>query len=107
MIGQHAELMPSVKTRVPFVNLKRAVCEHFCLSFNLISSPSRLQAISRPRQILAWLARKYTKLSFLDIGARLGGRDHTTIMYAVKEIDRMIIDDPIIAKHVAAIEVML
>lgn len=61
---------------------------------------TRRRDIVRPRQIVMWIARHATKLSLPDIGQRLGGYDHTTVMHGVNIIEKMMEDDPEYAKHV-------
>ena len=51
-------------------------------------SRNRSKKYSYPRQIAMYLARKYTDLSFHDIGREFGKRDHTTVVYAIKLIER-------------------
>lgn len=61
---------------------------------------TRLRSVSRPRQIVMYIARHYTKLSLNAVGERLGGFDHTTIMYGTLVIERMMEEDPQFNKHV-------
>ena len=55
-----------------------------------LTSSKRFASIVRPRQVAAYLARRLTSRSTTEIGKRLGGRDHTTIIHAVRAIDKHI-----------------
>ena len=52
-------------------------------------SKKRTRAIARPRQVAMWLCREVTSHSFPEIGDAFGGRDHTTVIHAVKTIDAL------------------
>jgi chromosomal replication initiator protein len=54
-----------------------------------------------------YLCKKLTKRSLPDIGRRFGGRDHTTVMHAVKRIDQLRAEDPILDGRVKALEAKL
>lgn len=59
-----------------------------------LASDRRRAPLVRARQVACWLMRHHTTLSFPQIGARLGGRDHTTILHAVRKIDELRDRDP-------------
>ena len=52
-------------------------------------SARRARAVARPRQIAMYLAKRLTPRSLPEIGRRFGGRDHTTVIHAVKQIERL------------------
>lgn len=64
------------------------------LSLDEILSDSRSRQIARPRQIVYWLARELTSLSCVQIGRRMLGRDHSTIVSGIRQIDRLMAHDP-------------
>jgi len=74
-------------------NIQKVVSEHFGLNIKELLGKKRTRAIARPRQIAMHIARKLTSLSYPEIGAAFGGRDHSTVMHAVDTIDKMIVDD--------------
>ena len=76
-----------------------ATCEHFMIKMADLKSERRDRSIARPRQIAMYLAKELTTKSLPEIGA-VFGRDHTTIMHAVKQINSLIHSDPSIAEHV-------
>lgn len=71
----------------------RVVCAHYSVTRREINSQRRTEDVVRPRQVAMYLAKALTPLSYPDIGRRLGGRDHTTILHAVKKIEKLIKSD--------------
>jgi len=80
-------------------NIQKTVAEYYKIRIADLSSKSRRQSVTRPRQIAMSLARELTSLSFPDIGDAFGGRDHTTVINAcnrvnnLKEADSKIAED--------------
>lgn len=72
---------------VPVETIKRRVAAFFDLSLEDLVSQRRHRAVARPRQIAMYFCKRLTRRSFPDIGQRFGGRDHTTVMHAVKRIE--------------------
>jgi chromosomal replication initiator protein len=70
-------------------------------------SPSRVRRIARPRQIAMYLARQLTKMSYPQIGRRLGGRDHTTILHGNRKIIRMLRETNTMAFEVEGVREIL
>ena len=70
-------------------------------------SRERTRTIAEARHLAAWLLRNRTRLSFLEIGAVLGGRDHTTIMAAVRAHARRSASDTYLAQAEAAVVELL
>lgn len=69
--------------------IQRAVAKQFGVSMEELLSKRRARAIARPRQVAMYLAKMLTTRSLPDIGRRFGGRDHTTVIHAVKRIDQL------------------
>ncbi|MDO9364634.1 MAG: helix-turn-helix domain-containing protein [Sphingopyxis sp.] len=67
----------------------RLVYEHTGISQREIKSDRRTRDVVRPRMIACWLMRRCTTLSLPVIGRKLGGRDHTTVLHAVRVIDAL------------------
>jgi chromosomal replication initiator protein len=73
--------------------IQQAVCEAFSITVDELLSNSRAARLVWPRQVAMYLARENTDLTFPDIGRRFGGRNHTTVMHAVKRTaDRLTTD---------------
>ena len=80
--------------RVTVDDIQKAAAEHFGLKQADLISACRTRAIARPRQAAMWLAKQLTTRSLPDIGRRFGGRDHTTVLHAVRRIDELRANDP-------------
>ncbi len=70
-------------------NIQKTIAEYFKIRVTDLSSKSRKQSITRPRQIAMTLARELTSQSFPEIGDAFGGRDHTTVINACKRIKEL------------------
>lgn len=68
--------------------IQKVVAEHFKLKVSDLKSKNRQRALSVPRQIAMFLSRIRTQSSFPEIGTYFGGKDHTTVMHAVKKIEK-------------------
>jgi len=71
----------------------KAVAEHYGVKVSDLRSDRKHKVVATPRQMAMYLLRELTNCSFPDIGRRFGGRDHTTVMYAVKKIEKKLPDD--------------
>ena len=89
--------------RVTVDEIQKAVCEHFALKQVDLLSQRRTRAVARPRQVAMYLAKTLTTRSYPDIGRRFGGRDHTTVLHAVRQIERFRAEDPAMAADVEAL----
>jgi chromosomal replication initiator protein len=80
-------LAPSIEA------IQDAVCEAFAISREELLSSSRATRLVWPRQIAMYLARETTQLTLPDIGRRFGGRNHTTVMHAVRRTAEKVAGD--------------
>jgi chromosomal replication initiator protein len=80
--------------------IQKVVSEHYGLKQADLISERRARAVARPRQVAMWLAKQITTRSLPDIGRRFGGRDHTTVLHAVRRIDALKDEDAAIARDV-------
>jgi chromosomal replication initiator protein len=67
--------------------IQAVVCEQYGLTEDELLSTSRAVRVTRPRQLAMYLARKHTKASLPAIGAAFGGRNHTTVLHAIKRVE--------------------
>jgi chromosomal replication initiator protein len=86
---------PGTGAQQPSIQLiQQLVCEHFGLTGAELLSTSRASRIAGPRQLAMYLARTHTDASLPAIGAAFGGRNHTTVMHAVRRVEQRIGSDP-------------
>jgi chromosomal replication initiator protein len=73
--------------------IQDAACQHFGLSAEELLSASRTARVTWPRQVAMYLARELTTESLPAIGRHFGGRDHTTVLHALRRTEARIISD--------------
>jgi chromosomal replication initiator protein len=83
--------------------IQAVVCEHYGLTADELVSTSRAARIARPRQLAMYLARTSTKASLPAIGAAFGGRNHTTVLHAVRKVEQLVSTDPDVDDAVQAL----
>jgi len=67
-------------------------------------SKRRHKSVTVPRQVGMWLSRKHTRFSLEEIGGYFGGRDHTTVMHAIRSIDQKREDNPLFLREIGRLE---
>ncbi|MDD9951081.1 MAG: chromosomal replication initiator protein DnaA [Zetaproteobacteria bacterium] len=78
----------SAPKQIEVSHIQKKVAEHFKVRLGDLKSAKRHRHLSLPRQVAMFLSRKYTEASFPEIGKKFGGKNHTTVMHAVKKIDQ-------------------
>ncbi|MEI9964881.1 MAG: chromosomal replication initiator protein DnaA [Caulobacteraceae bacterium] len=86
--------------RITVDDIQKAAAEHFGLKQADLLSERRNRAVARPRQAAMWLCKQLTTRSLPDIGRRFGGRDHTTVLHAVRRIEELKAGDPVLAADI-------
>lgn len=81
----------------------KAVSEHYGVKVGELRSDRKHKVIALPRQVCMYLMRQLTPCSFPDIGRRFGNRDHSTVMYAVKKIEKKIAEDVSLRNSIEAL----
>ncbi|WP_307350670.1 chromosomal replication initiator protein DnaA [Caulobacter ginsengisoli] len=89
--------------RITIDDIQKATSEHFGLKQADLISERRNRSIARPRQAAMWLAKQLTTRSLPDIGRRFGGRDHTTVLHAVRRIEELKAGDAQLARDLEAL----
>ncbi len=90
--------------KITIDDIQKAVAEFYNIKLSDMSSSRRQRAVARPRQIAMYLAKQMTPTSLPQIGQQFGGRDHTTVMHAVKKVGELIVEDACIAEDISRIE---
>jgi len=83
------DLLKSSNKKITIEEIQKKVAEHFNIRLTDMHSPRRSRSVARPRQIAMYLAKSITSRSLPEIGRKFGGRDHTTVMHAVKKIEEL------------------
>ncbi|MBI0169977.1 chromosomal replication initiator protein DnaA [Bartonella sp. W8152] len=85
--------------RIRIEEIQRVVARHYNVSKQDLLSNRRTRTIVKPRQVAMYLAKMMTPRSLPEIGRRFGGRDHTTVLHAVRKIEDMVCADQQLAKE--------
>jgi chromosomal replication initiator protein len=101
------DLLRSHERRVTIDEIQRRVAEHFNIKLVEMTSDRRARIVARPRQVAMYLAKQLTTRSLPEIGRKFGGRDHTTVIHAVRKIDELMLTDPALAEDVELLRRML
>jgi chromosomal replication initiator protein len=83
------DLLRANDRRVTIDEIQKRVAEHYNIRLADMHSARRARAIARPRQVAMYLCKQLTPRSLPEIGRKFGGRDHTTVMHAVRKIDEL------------------
>ena len=97
------DLLRSHDRRITIDEIQRKVAEHYNIRLADMHSARRSRNVARPRQVAMYLAKQLTARSLPEIGRKFGGRDHTTVMHAVRKIEELTTDDPSMAQDVDVI----
>ena len=84
-----ADILRANQRRVTIDEIQRKVSDHYRIRQAEMGSARRAREVARPRQVAMYLAKQLTPRSLPEIGRRFGGRDHTTVIHAVKQIERL------------------
>ncbi len=101
------DLLRANDRRVTIEEIQKRVAEHFNIRISDMHSARRARSVARPRQVAMYLAKQLTSRSLPEIGRKFGGRDHTTVMHAVKKVDELRDHDTTFAEDVELLRRML
>ena len=93
--------------RVKIEDIQKLVANHYSISRPDILSSRRTASVVRPRQIAMYLAKVLTLRSLPEIGRRFGGRDHTTVLHAVRKIETLSKTDGALSEELELLKRML
>ncbi|MDX1402850.1 MAG: helix-turn-helix domain-containing protein, partial [Kiloniellales bacterium] len=83
------DLLRANDRRVTIEEIQKRVAEHFNVRVTDMHSARRARAVARPRQVAMYLSKQLTTRSLPEIGRKFGGRDHTTVMHAVRKVEEL------------------
>ena len=81
------DLLRAYERRVTIEEIQKRVAEHYGIRLADMHSARRARAVARPRQVAMYLAKQLTPRSLPEIGRKFGGRDHTTVIYAIRKVE--------------------
>jgi chromosomal replication initiator protein len=93
--------------RIRIEDIQKVVASHYNVSKHDLLSARRTRAIVRPRQIAMYLAKTMTPRSFPEIGKRFGGRDHTTVLHAVRKVEELAAADEALKQEIELLRRMI
>jgi chromosomal replication initiator protein len=94
------DLLRAHDRHVTVEEIQRKVAEHYNIRLADMTSDRRARQVARPRQVAMYLAKQLTQRSLPEIGRKFGGRDHTTVIHAVRKVDELRLADPSFAEDV-------
>jgi chromosomal replication initiator protein len=101
------DLLRAHDRRLTMEEIQKRVAEHFKIRVSDMSSARRSRVVARPRQVAMYLSKQLTSRSLPEIGRAFGGRDHTTVMHAVRKIEELVKLDSAFAEDVELLTRML
>jgi chromosomal replication initiator protein len=101
------DLLRTYERRVTIEEIQRRVAEHYGIRIADMHSARRARAVARPRQVAMYLAKQLTPRSLPEIGRKFGGRDHTTVMYAIRKIEDLRTTEPLLSDDIETLRRLL
>jgi chromosomal replication initiator protein len=102
-----SDLLRANERRITIDDIQRRVAEYYNLRLADLLSARRARVVARPRQVAMYLSKQLTTRSLPEIGRKFGGRDHTTVMHAVRRIEELQLADTAIREDVDMLSRML
>jgi chromosomal replication initiator protein len=97
-------IRPAEPKRVRIEDIQRVVARQYNVSRADLLSSRRTANVVRPRQVAMYLAKVLTLRSLPEIGRRFGGRDHTTVLHAVRKIETLASNDNALAEEIESLK---
>ena len=88
------DVLHQPRLRLTIGDIQQAVAHYYRLNTDQMTTASRMRQVARPRQVAMYLCKQLTSHSLPEIGRAFGGRDHTTVLHAVKRVDALCSEDP-------------
>ena len=102
-----ADILRVSDRKVTIEEIIRKVADHYNLRMTDLMSARRSRSVARPRQVAMFLSKMLTSKSLPEIGRRFGGRDHTTVIHAVRKIEELKFVDAQLSEEVEILRRML
>lgn len=94
---------PVSGSRLMVTHIQALVAAYYKIPVREMTSDRRAREVARPRQVAMYLAYEATPKSLPDIGKRFGGRDHTTVIHAIRQVQKLMLEDAEIEADVKAL----
>lgn len=101
------DLLRANDRQITIEHIQKKVAEHFNVRIADMHSSRRLRNVARPRQVAMFLVKTLTTHSLPEIGRKFGGRDHTTVMHAVKKVEELMVEDATFREDIELLKRML
>ncbi len=101
------DLLRANDRRVTIDEIQKRVAEHYNIRLADMHSARRARAVARPRQVAMFLCKQLTPRSLPEIGRKFGGRDHTTVIHAVRRIEELRTSDRTLHEDIEMLRRML
>ena len=96
-----SDFLSTQEKTISIEDIQKKVSSYFNLELSEMHSSRRSINIARPRQLAMFLCKSLTSCSYPEIGKAFGGKDHTTVMHAVKKIEKLVSDDQRLKKQIS------
>jgi len=94
------DYLNKIQTNLTIEDIQKTVVSYYDISMHDFMSSRRSRMVARPRQIAMYLSKKLTTKSLPEIGRKFSGRDHTTVIHAIKKIEELITKDKIFENEI-------
>lgn len=101
------DLLRANDRRVTVEDIQKKVAEHFNIKVADMHSARRQRVFARARQVAMYLSKILTSHSLPEIGRKFGGRDHTTVLHAVRKVEELMLEDPALKEDVDLLKRMM
>jgi chromosomal replication initiator protein len=101
------DLLRANDRRLTIDEIQKKVAEHFNIRLADMHSARRARNVARPRQVAMYLCKQLTPRSLPEIGRKFGGRDHTTVLHAVRKVEELMSADSVMAEDIELLRRMM
>ena len=98
------DLLAVQNRQISIENIQKTVADYYKIRVSDMHSKKRSRIVARPRQVAMALAKELTQMSLPEIGSNFGGRDHTTVLHAVRKIEGLVGNDAMLADEIEVLK---